>query len=110
MYADIVTDSMRKAIKEMERRRNKQIDYNEKHDITPTSIIKTHDEILKATSVADRVVKEKRKEEVSMDEITRLYKEMEDAVALLEFEQAAEIRDKIKSIKRKLEKYEGRKH
>ncbi len=110
MYADEVTDSMRKAIQEMERRRNKQIAYNKQHGITPASIIKSHDEILKATSVADRVAKEKRKEEVSMEEITRLYKAMEDAVSLLEFEQAAEIRDKIKSIKRKLEKFEGRKH
>jgi excinuclease ABC subunit B len=108
MYADQITDSMRKAIKEMERRRNKQVEYNQEHNITPTSIIKSHDEIMRATSVADRITKEKKEEDLSIEEITRLYKEMEEAVALLEFEQAAEIRDKIKSIKRKLELHEGR--
>jgi excinuclease ABC subunit B len=110
MYADGITDSMRRAIKEMERRRNKQISYNREHNITPKSIIKSQDEIMRTTSVADRVTKETEREVVSMEEITRLYKEMEEAVALLEFEQAAEIRDKIKSIKQKLGSYEGRKY
>jgi excinuclease ABC subunit B len=109
MYADEMTDSMRHAIREMERRRNKQIKYNQEHKITPKSIIKSHDEIMRTTSVADRITREKHKEEVSMEEIARLYKEMEEAVALLEFEQAAEIRDRIKKIKRKLTN-EGRKH
>jgi excinuclease ABC subunit B len=110
MYADNITDSMRRAIKEMERRRNKQIRYNEEYNITPRSIVKSHDEIMRTTSVADRITKETHAEEVSMEEINRLYKEMEEAVALMEFEQAAEIRDKIKSIKHKLEAYEGRKY
>jgi excinuclease ABC subunit B len=110
MYADNITDSMRRAIREMERRRDKQIAYNKEHNITPKSIVKSHDEIMKATSVADRITKETQAEEVSMEEINRLYKEMEEAVALMEFEQAAEIRDKIKSIKHKLEAYEGRKY
>ena len=110
MYADNITDSMRRAIREMDRRRNKQITYNKEHNITPKSIIKSHDEIMRTTSVADRITKETHAEEVSMEEITRLYKEMEEAVALMEFEQAAEIRDKIKSIKHKLEAYEGRKY
>jgi len=109
MYADEITDSMRHAIGEMDRRRNKQIEYNQEHKIVPRSIIKTHDEIMRTTSVADRTTKEKHTEEVSMEEIARLYKEMEEAVALLEFEQAAEIRDRIKMIKRKLVN-EGRKH
>jgi excinuclease ABC subunit B len=110
MYADEMTDSMRNAITEMERRRNKQIKYNQEHNITPKSIIKSQDEIMKATSVADRISREKRKEEVSVEEIARLHKEMAEAVSLLEFEQAAEIRDKIKAIKRKLLMNEGRKH
>ena len=110
MYADNITDSMRRAIREMERRRNKQITYNKEHNITPKSIIKSHDEIMRTTSVADRITKETHAEEVSMEEINRLYKEMEEAVALMEFEQAAEIRDKIKSIKHKLGAYEGRKY
>jgi excinuclease ABC subunit B len=110
MYADGITDSMRRAIKEMERRRNKQVKYNQEHGITPRSIIKSHDEIMRTTSVADRITKETKQEEVSMEEIARLHKEMEEAVALLEFEQAAEIRDKIKRIRRKLEIHEGRKY
>lgn len=110
MYADGITNSMRRAIEEMERRRNKQVKYNQEYGITPRSIIKSHDEIMRTTSVADRSKKETKQEEVSMEEITRLYKEMEEAVALLEFEQAAEIRDKIKRIKRKLEIHEGRKY
>jgi excinuclease ABC subunit B len=110
MYADEITSSMRRAIKEMDRRRDKQIKYNKKYNITPQSIVKTHDEIMKATSVADRITKYDQKEEMSINEIGRLYKEMEDAASLLEFERAAEIRDKIKQLKRKLERSEGRKH
>ncbi len=107
LYADEMTDSMKRAIREMDRRRNKQVTYNEKHNIIPQSITKTQDEILKATSVADRL-KRGSKEEISIDELGKLYKEMAEAVSLLEFERAAEIRDKIKSIKRKLEMKRGR--
>ncbi|UCF71423.1 MAG: excinuclease ABC subunit UvrB [candidate division WOR-3 bacterium] len=109
MYADEITSSMRNAIKEMERRRNKQIEYNEEHSIIPKSITKSHEEIMKATSVADRIMREDSNERDGIEELGRLYKEMEEAAALLEFEQAAEIRDRIKAIKRKMEKYEGKK-
>ena len=110
MYADEKTDSMRNAIAEMKRRRDKQIKYNREHNITPKSIVKSQDEIMQATSVADRISQERREEEVSVEEIARLHKEMAEAVSLLEFEQAAEIRDKIRTIKRKLLMNEGRKH
>jgi len=106
MYADEITESMRHAITEMERRRRKQVRYNEEHHITPRSIVKSHDEILRTTSVADRIGQDRKKEEVGMEELARLYKDMEEAASLLEFEQAAEIRDKIKAIKRKMEIYE----
>jgi excinuclease ABC subunit B len=109
MYADEITESMRNAIREMERRRKKQVRYNEEHDITPRSIVKSHDEIMRTTSVADRMVRETRKEEGGIEELARLYKDMEEAASLLEFEQAAEIRDKIKAIKRKMEMYEEKK-
>jgi len=72
-------------------------------------ITKTQDEIIKATSVADRL-RRSSKEEISIDELGELYKEMADAVSLLEFERAAEIRDKIKTIKRRLEMKQGRKY
>ncbi len=107
MYADEITDSMKRAINEMERRRNKQLEYNKKHNITPQSIVKTPEEVLKATSVADRITRHS-KEEIDIDELAKLHKEMAEAVSLMEFERAAVIRDKIKSVKRKLEKAEGR--
>ncbi|MCX7995425.1 MAG: excinuclease ABC subunit UvrB [candidate division WOR-3 bacterium] len=106
LYADEITSSMKRALAEMERRRNKQIEYNKIHNITPRSIVKTKEEILKATSVADRLLDEKKREEDSFEEIERLYKEMADAVALMEFERAAELRDKIREIKKKMEKNE----
>ena len=110
MYADQTTDSMKRAIQEMARRRNKQLDYNKKHGIIPKSITKTHDEIMRTTAVADRIARKENEEEISLDELASLYKEMEEASSLLEFERAAEIRDKIKLIKNKLEKQEGRKY
>lgn len=109
MYADEITGSMKRAIKEMERRRNKQIEYNKKHNITPESIVKSPEEILRATSVADRITRS-TKEEINIDELAKLHKEMAEAVSLMEFERAAVIRDKIKSVKRKLERTEGRKY
>lgn len=107
MYADEITDSMNRAIKEMERRRNKQLEYNRIHNITPESIVKTHEDVLKATSVADRITKTS-KEEIEIDELAKLHQEMAEAISLMEFERAAILRDKIKTIKRKLEKNEGR--
>jgi len=103
LYADEITDSMKRALAEMERRRNKQLEYNRIHNITPRSIVKTRDEILKATSVADKLLSEDKKEEDSFEEIERLYKEMANAVSLMEFERAAELRDRIKEIKKKME-------
>ncbi len=109
LYADEMTDSMRRAIQEMERRRNKQVEYNRKHNITPQSITKTQDEIIRATSVADRL-RRSSKEDITIEELGALYQEMAEAVSVLEFERAAEIRDKIQSIKRRLEMKQGRKH
>jgi excinuclease ABC subunit B len=109
MYADEITGSMKRAIKEMGRRRNKQIEYNKKHNITPESIVKSPEDILRATSVADRITRS-TKEEINIDELAKLHKEMAEAVSLMEFERAAAIRDKIKSVQRKLERTEGRKY
>jgi excinuclease ABC subunit B len=109
MYADEITDSMKRAIREMERRRNKQIAYNKTHNITPRSIIKTPDEILRATSVADRM-SAPTKTELKIDELAQLHKEMAEAVSLMEFERAAVLRDRIKAVKRKLETAKGGSH
>ncbi len=108
LYADEITESMKRALAEMERRRNKQLEYNRIHNITPKSIVKTKEEILRATSVADRLIDGKKVEEFTIEEVDRLYKEMADAVSLMEFERAAEIRDKIKEIKKRMELNERR--
>ncbi|HEC78805.1 MAG TPA: excinuclease ABC subunit UvrB [candidate division WOR-3 bacterium] len=109
MYADELTDSMRRAIKEMERRRNKQIEYNRKHNITPESIIKTTEEVMRATSVADSIMREDA-ENININELAKLHKAMAEAVSLMEFERAAVLRDRIKAIKRKLETTRRRNH
>lgn len=109
MYADENTDSMKRAIAEMTRRRNKQLAYNKKHNITPRSIIKTEEEIMRATSVADHITTSS-KEEIRVEELAKLYNEMKEAVSLMEFERAAEIRDRIKLIKQRLENKEGRRY
>jgi len=106
-YADKMTDSMRKTIEETNRRREKQLAYNEKHGITAQSIIKTAEEILATTSVADVRQKIPRVAEtvreygnLDKDELVeRLNREMQAAAANLEFERAALIRDEIKRIR-----------
>ena len=106
-YADKMTDSMQKTINETNRRREKQLAYNEKHGITAQSIVKTAEEILATTSVADVRQKLPRVAEtvreygnLDKDEIIeRLNREMQSAAANLEFERAALIRDEIKRIR-----------
>jgi len=106
-YADTMTESMRKTIDETSRRREKQVHYNEKHGITATTIYKTAEEILAATSIADVRHKYPKVAEVKMEYgildreelIERLEAEMKTAAANLEFERAAMIRDEIKRIK-----------
>ncbi len=106
LYADDVTGSMERAMKEMDRRRNKQIEYNKKHGVEPRSIIKSVDEVMRATSVADarqsEGVAEEHEEYLSdldrLDALDRLKEEMNKAALDLEFEKAAKIRDRIRKI------------
>jgi len=108
MYADTITDSMRRALDETERRREKQLAYNEAHGIIPRTIFKSLDEIMRATSVADAIGRS-REEEVaevlaSIGEegpetlIRNLEVEMLDAARKLEFERAASLRDRIEEV------------
>jgi excinuclease ABC subunit B len=106
MYADHVTESMRQAIGETGRRRLVQEAYNAEHGITPASIVKAIDEGL--TNLYDRdystpAVAEERESFMSQDEldsrIEELQAEMRHAAANLDFERAATLRDKIKSLK-----------
>lgn len=108
MYADDITESMREAIDETNRRRQIQLQYNEEHHIIPTSIIK---EIRDLTDRV-RVVAEQRAEyvvskDIPKDELSRLISELEKqmkaAAAQLEFEKAALLRDQIVELRRNLE-------
>jgi excinuclease ABC subunit B len=106
MYADTVTDSMRRAIDETERRRKIQLEYNQKHGIVPQTIRKKVHEIIEATKVAEQPAEYKtnkkakaltKKERIKL--IETLEKEMKNAAKNLNFERAAELRDLILELK-----------
>ena len=109
MYADVMTDSMRNAIEETNRRREIQKAYNKEHGITPTTIKKAvRDLIAVSKAVAETEVKLKKDpESMSKKElknlISQLEKQMRQAAADLNFEQAAELRDKMIELKKNLE-------
>ena len=99
MYADTVTDSMRRAIDETERRRKKQTDYNTAHGITPKTVTKSVRDLLEISTDGKNV--SKRRDGVKMTEVERraeadaLEKKMKAAAKMLEFELAAQLRDEI---------------
>lgn len=108
MYADRITDSMRKAIDETNRRRKIQQDYNEKHGITPTTIKKAVRDLIaisKASIESDKDFK-KDPESMSVKELNKLMKElkkkMHQAAAELNFEAAAMLRDRMLEVKKML--------
>ena len=107
LYADTITGSMDRAIKETDRRRNIQLVYNKKHGITPKTIIKKiHDITDKLRSEHDKAVHEllKTDEELARTNPKKLLKqkeiEMEEAVKILDFETAALIRDEVIELKK----------
>jgi excinuclease ABC subunit B len=118
LYADRVTGSMKRMIDETNRRRFKQIDFNHLHNITPTTISKTVNEVLAATAVADvRARREARKgrgkiravsdtvvKYLSKDQrddlLEELRTEMRNAAKDLEFERAAELRDELEHLEK----------
>ena len=101
MYADKITGSMERAIRETDRRREIQNDYNKKYNITPKSIIKGVRAIIEATKAAEGETEYKSKgKNVGIAEyIIELEKEMRKAAENLEFEKAAHYRDEIKDLK-----------
>ena len=106
MYADTITTSMKEAIEETDRRRNKQLEYNEENNITPTSIKKNIQEIIENTAEKDHVTIdiENAKEMVGKDldkHIKHLEKKMNEFASKLEFEDAARIRDEINRLRAK---------
>lgn len=101
MYADSVTESMRVAITETERRREIQMKYNEQHGITPTTIVKKVSEILEISTHNEDEFKNTKKLSKAQRQqlIEKLTKEMKAAAKLLEFEHAAYLRDKINKLR-----------
>ncbi|MFA4923330.1 MAG: excinuclease ABC subunit UvrB [Ignavibacteriaceae bacterium] len=119
MYADKITESMRKVIEETKRRRKVQTEYNEANNITPQTIYKTFEEIMSSTSIADVRTKDGEKydtpfskvaepvikymtKEQKEDLIQQLTDEMYKSAKDLEFERAASLRDEIERLKKKM--------
>ena len=108
MYADVITDSMRKAIDETNRRREIQQRYNDEHGITPTTIKKAVRDLIAISKAASepKADMEKDIESMSHEELEKLLKElnkrMHKAAAELDFETAAEFRDRIIEIKKSM--------
>ena len=101
MYADHVTPSMERAIKETNRRREIQTKYNKEHNIIPKTIVKKVSDIIEITSKEkSKDINIKRLSKIQQQQmIDKLTKEMKEAAKLLEFEHAAFLRDKIKQLK-----------
>lgn len=107
MYADNMTDSMTKAINETKRRREIQMAYNEKHGITPKTIIKKIPDIIRATQAAEQeetyITKVTGGKKLTKKELEKLVAtlqvEMKEAAKALDFERAAELRDMIFELK-----------
>jgi excinuclease ABC subunit B len=116
MYADKITGSMQRMIDETDRRREKQVAFNVEHGINPTTVYKSVNDVLAATTVADvKIQREARRERAKMpkvaeqvvryltadqraDLIDELQKEMHQAAKDLEFERAANLRDEIQKL------------
>ena len=110
MYGDKMTDSMKRAIEETNRRRAKQEAYNKAHGITPTSIKKAVRDIIRISKAAEKAGSyELEKDPESMDKfeievlIKKLTKEMKKAAADLQFERAASLRDELLKLKHQLQ-------
>lgn len=116
MYANIITDSMRKTIDETNRRRAIQTEYNKEHNIEPQTIYKSMEEILSSTSIADMRKKDDKEDysftkvaepvlkymnaEQKQDLVEQLTDQMHQAAKDLEFEKAASLRDEINKLKK----------
>jgi excinuclease ABC subunit B len=110
LYADKMTDSMRRAIDETDRRREKQVAYNEEHGITPTTVIRGIDDSLATVLKADYadLTADNNTETLSFENqqaldtyITKLESDMREAAKKFEFEKAAKLRDQVKDLRTK---------
>jgi excinuclease ABC subunit B len=128
LYADEITGAMERMMNETERRRDRQLEYNEKHDITPETVSKSDDQIEQGTSIADERKEEDREatrhhygdqeqltaqvadpvveylsDDQKRDLLEQMREEMLEAADNLEFERAAELRDSIEDLEEQLE-------
>ncbi|TDT63719.1 excinuclease ABC subunit UvrB [Fonticella tunisiensis] len=102
MYADTITGSMQRAIDETNRRRKIQMEYNERHGIIPRTVIKPVHDAIEATKLAEEKA-EYVESGTNIDELIKSLEEsMKEAAKNLEFERAAELRDKILELKKQL--------
>ena len=112
MYADTITDSMRRAMEETERRRTLQMQYNIEHGITPQTIKKAVRDLISISKkvAAEELRMEKDPESMSKEELEKLIndvsKQMRKAAAELNFEAAAQLRDKMIELKQKYQEIE----
>ncbi len=102
MYADKITNAMRLAIDETNRRRKIQDEYNKKNGIVPKTIIKAVHDVIEATTKDDDKPKKLRSRKETEKLIVQLTRDMNKASKMLDFELAAELRDKIRSLKEEL--------
>lgn len=113
MYADTMTDSMKNAIKETERRRKVQMAYNEEHGITPQTVKKAVRDLISISKkvAAEELQMEKDPESMSKSELEKMIrdmtKQMKKAAAELNFEMAAQVRDKLVELKKQLQEIEN---
>ena len=112
MYADTITDSMRRAMEETERRRKLQMQYNIEHGITPQTIKKAVRDLISISKkvAAEELRMEKDPESMSKEELEKLIndvsKQMRKAAAELNFEAAAQLRDKMIELKQKYQEFD----
>ena len=110
LYADKMTDSMRRAIDETDRRREKQVAYNEEHGITPTTVIRNINDSLATVGAADYLDLTDELDATTLDFATQadldtyinnLESDMREAAKKFEFEKAAKLRDQVKDLRTK---------
>ena len=113
MYADTMTDSMKNAIRETERRRKVQMSYNEEYGITPQTVKKAVRDLISISKkvAAEELQMEKDPESMSKSELEKMIKDMtkqmKKAAAELNFEMAAQVRDKLVELKKQLQEIEN---
>lgn len=103
LYADTVTESMQRAIDETNRRRKKQIEYNERNHIVPKTIVKSVRDVIEITKPFEEKGGKKQSAAELKSELSRMEREMLAAAQKLDFEKAAKLRDAIKALRLALE-------